>query len=58
MKVKGVVDYVDSFQDDINIYIVMELCQGEELWKVSNGFGIPDKKQYYEIIISIVETLK
>ena len=58
MKSKYSVEFIESIEKDDNIYIVMELCDGNlnDLLKKKNGYL--DKITIFEIIFQLNEVLK
>ena len=45
--IESIVKLEKTFQDENNLYIVMELIEGKELWELMNIFGFKSKKKTY-----------
>lgn len=58
--VQGVVQIKETFQDFNNLYLVMELLRGRELWDHCKIFGVPSKslqRYYFAQLISIISEI-
>jgi serine/threonine protein kinase len=53
----NVVNYIESFQDDKYIYIVMEYCPGEDLLKHIQKEGFNNEKEVAKIAFKLFEAL-
>ena len=52
-----VVDFIDGFENFLNIYIVMEYTPGGELWEIVKCFGLPSQslvRYYFAHIVKAV----
>lgn len=52
--VAGVVQIHQTFQDELNLYIVMELVEGKELWEIMNIFGFKKKARAYHYFVQLL----
>lgn len=60
-KLKGVEEVVqikETFQDFENLYLVMELLDGPELWDLCKTFGMLDKRLVYHYFLAILRGVK
>lgn len=55
--VAGVVQIHQTFQDELNLYIVMELVQGKELWEIMNMFGFKKKARAYHYFVQLLNAV-
>jgi serine/threonine protein kinase len=61
MKLKDlpqVVRIEETFQDKENLYVLMELIKGRELWQMMNIFGFAHKSDAYHFFQKILEAVK
>mmetsp|Transcript_21804 Transcript_21804/g.33721 ORF Transcript_21804/g.33721 Transcript_21804/m.33721 type:complete len:91 (+) Transcript_21804:303-575(+) len=52
-----VVQYVESFEDEKYLYIVMEYCPGQELFKHIEETGKFTEKEAASIVYKVIEAL-
>lgn len=56
--VPQIVKIEETFQDKDNLYVLMELIKGRELWHMMNIFGFTDKKLAYLYFGKILEAVQ
>lgn len=55
-----VIDYIESFQNFLNLYLVMEYMPGGELWDLVKCFGLPSQsivKYYFAHVVNAVTAI-
>jgi 3-phosphoinositide dependent protein kinase-1 len=55
--VHSVVKLEETFQDSQNVYILLELIKGTELWHLVNTFGLPNKAKAFDYFSQILEAV-